>query len=119
MSNAAAVESGTWMTEAPASKQALAVLEFLKTQSELQNTIARSKAKRPVGFVEVKNIAPHPNYVFDPALFADDPESRTIGGKLIIPPGPNNPVGLAWIGLNLPGYGLHGTPRPEDIENNQ
>ena len=27
----------------------------------------------------------------------------------------NCPVGVAWIGLNLPGYGLHGTPRPESI----
>ncbi|MCX7887857.1 MAG: L,D-transpeptidase, partial [Verrucomicrobiae bacterium] len=36
-------------------------------------------------------------------------------GKLIIPPGPNNPVGTAWIGLSKPGYGIHGTPHPEDI----
>jgi lipoprotein-anchoring transpeptidase ErfK/SrfK len=24
-------------------------------------------------------------------------------------------VGLAWIGLSLPGYGIHGTPHPERI----
>jgi hypothetical protein len=35
--------------------------------------------------------------------------------KLIIPPGPNNPVGTAWIGLDLPGYGIHGTPEPEHV----
>ena len=35
--------------------------------------------------------------------------------KLIIPPGPNNPVGVAWVGLSLPGYGIHGTPEPEKV----
>jgi lipoprotein-anchoring transpeptidase ErfK/SrfK len=33
----------------------------------------------------------------------------------MIPPGPNNPVGDMWIGLDLKGYGIHGTPWPEDI----
>jgi lipoprotein-anchoring transpeptidase ErfK/SrfK len=27
-----------------------------------------------------------------------------------IKPGPNNPVGLVWIGLSAPSYGIHGTP---------
>ena len=31
------------------------------------------------------------------------------------PPGPRNPVGLAWVSLELPGYGIHGTPKPELI----
>ena len=31
------------------------------------------------------------------------------------PPGPNCPVGVAWIGLSLPGYGIHGTPDPSTI----
>jgi len=30
-------------------------------------------------------------------------------------PGPNNPVGVAWIGLDKPGYGMHGTPSPEQV----
>ncbi len=33
----------------------------------------------------------------------------------IIPPGPNNPVGIAWIALNKEGIGLHGTNDPETI----
>jgi lipoprotein-anchoring transpeptidase ErfK/SrfK len=24
-------------------------------------------------------------------------------------------VGVCWIALNMPGYGMHGTPRPEQI----
>jgi lipoprotein-anchoring transpeptidase ErfK/SrfK len=35
--------------------------------------------------------------------------------KLVIPPGPNNPVGVNWIGLNRPGYGIHGTAVPSQI----
>ena len=35
--------------------------------------------------------------------------------KYIYNHGPNNPVGLAWIGLSLPTYGIHGTPWPEQI----
>jgi murein L,D-transpeptidase YcbB/YkuD len=35
--------------------------------------------------------------------------------KLTIRPGPNNPVGLVWIDLTAPSYGIHGTPSPEKI----
>ena len=71
--------------------------------------------KRPVGRLEVAVIAENPNYTFNPAIFSESPEARSLGRKLIIPPGPNNPVGLAWIGLDRPGYGIHGTPIPEKV----
>ncbi|WP_227429669.1 L,D-transpeptidase family protein [Psychrobacter sp. I-STPA6b] len=32
-----------------------------------------------------------------------------------IPPGPNNPVGRVWLGLNKQGFGIHGSPEPEKI----
>ena len=32
-----------------------------------------------------------------------------------LPPGPNNPVGVLWIGLNKPHVGVHGTNNPETI----
>ena len=79
-------------------------------------SIAADKAKRPEGeTLRVVVWAENPEYTFDPALFAEDPAAAAIGKKLRIPPGPNNPVGLAWIGLDRPGYGIHGTPSPEDI----
>ena len=78
-------------------------------------SIAAKKEKRPVGALLVKVIAPNPDYCFDPAVFPEVPEAATIKSKLMIPPGPNNPVGEMWIGLDRPGYGLHGTPWPEDI----
>ncbi len=78
-------------------------------------SIARQVEKRPVGELHIANAAENPNYTFDPELFSDDPAAAGIGRKLIIPPGPNNPVGVAWLSLDRPGYGIHGTPEPEKI----
>ena len=33
----------------------------------------------------------------------------------MLPPGPNSPVGVVWMGLSKPSYGLHGSPKPEGI----
>lgn len=33
----------------------------------------------------------------------------------MLPPGPNNPVGIAWCALNRSGIGIHGTNNPETI----
>jgi len=78
-------------------------------------SIAAHVEKRPVGELHVAVVAPDPNYTFDPAIFPESPEAQAIGHKLVLPPGPNNPVGVAWIGLDKPGYGMHGTPAPEQI----
>ena len=78
-------------------------------------SIARNVEKRPVGELHVSVVAPDPNYTFDPVTFPEVPEAQELGRKLIIPPGPNNPVGLAWIGLDRTGYGIHGTPDPEKV----
>lgn len=78
-------------------------------------SIARDVDKRPVGQLKVVNAASDPFYTFDPALFTEDSEAQAIGQHLIIPAGPNNPVGVAWVGLDKPGYGIHGTAWPEDI----
>lgn len=78
-------------------------------------SIARKVEKRPVGELKIKVIIPDPNYTFDPEVFPESEEGQQLGRKLIIPPGPNNPVGVAWIGLDRPGYGLHGTPDPEKV----
>lgn len=78
-------------------------------------SIAARVEKRPVGELHVAVVAPNPNYTFDPEVFPESPEAQKLGRKLILPPGPNNPVGLAWIGLDRPGYGIHGTPSPEQV----
>ncbi len=58
------------------------------------------------------NQAEWPNYTLAPELFGLEEQ---ISGKLLLPPGPNNPVGRAWVGLSQAGYGIHGTPAPETI----
>ena len=79
-------------------------------------SIARRVEKRPVGELRVRVVVARPDYTFDPTLFADSAEARELAGrKLILPPGPNNPVGVAWIGLDRPGYGIHGTPEPANV----
>ncbi len=75
-------------------------------------SIAKDVAKRPAGQAVVVNVAFDPNYLWDPVMW---PEVSGINKKLFIPPGPRNPVGMAWVGLSLPGYGIHGTPHPENI----
>jgi lipoprotein-anchoring transpeptidase ErfK/SrfK len=82
-------------------------------------SIAKDKNKRPNGQLLIKSVVPDPNYTFDPKVLTDVAETENIHRRLIIPPGPRNPVGTVWIGLSLPGYGMHGTPEPENISRTQ
>jgi lipoprotein-anchoring transpeptidase ErfK/SrfK len=78
-------------------------------------SIARYVEKRPLGSLKVTVVVPNPDYTFDPDNFPESAEARELGQKLILAPGPNNPVGVAWIGLDRPGYGIHGAPEPEKV----
>lgn len=78
-------------------------------------SIGKIAAKRPVGDLHVAVAVKDPNYTFDPRVFPESAEGRSLGRRLVIPPGPNNPVGVAWIGLSRAGYGIHGTPAPEQV----
>jgi lipoprotein-anchoring transpeptidase ErfK/SrfK len=78
-------------------------------------SIAQRVEKRPAGQLHVAVLAPNPNYTFDPEVFPESAEAQELRRKLILPPGPNNPVGTVWIGLDKPGYGIHGTPQPEQV----
>jgi lipoprotein-anchoring transpeptidase ErfK/SrfK len=78
-------------------------------------SIAQRVEKRPAGELHVAVLAPNPNYTFDPEVFPESAEAQELGRKLILQPGPNNPVGTVWIGLDKPGYGIHGTPNPEQV----
>ena len=110
----------------PADKAAFVVIhldeKFLEAFDDETNlmahfpcSIAQHVEKRPVGELHVIVVAPNPNYTVDPELFPEAVELQAIGHKLILPPGPNNPVGVAWIGLDKTGYGIHGTPIPEQV----
>lgn len=77
-------------------------------------SIARDKAKiPPQGELRVTTVIANPNYTYTP-------DSAPAGERIrrhVFPGGPNCPIGVAWIGLNLPGYGIHGTVRPESVGN--
>jgi lipoprotein-anchoring transpeptidase ErfK/SrfK len=66
----------------------------------------------PLGNWKVTGISRNPKFHYNPALFWDVPDSDE---KQLLPPGPNGPVGVVWIDLNKPHYGIHGTPSPETI----
>lgn len=75
-------------------------------------SIAADDENLPSGKARVSVIAFDPTYSFKPEKW---PEVKNVFEPLLIPPGPRNPVGLCWIGLSKPGYGIHGTPQPEMI----
>jgi lipoprotein-anchoring transpeptidase ErfK/SrfK len=76
-------------------------------------SVAKDKNKLPDRDTKVQLIAsPNPGYTFNPSMW---PEVKNVSGVLQIPPGPRNPVGLSWVQLDLPGYGIHGVPKPELI----
>lgn len=75
-------------------------------------SIARDKAKLPpTGEVRIVTQIANPNYTYTPDF---TPRGKK-ASRYIFPPGPNNPVGTVWLGLSIPGYGIHGTPIPERI----
>lgn len=78
-------------------------------------SIAQRVDKRPVGDLKVEVVIKDPDYTFNPDVFPESAEARELKRKLRLPAGPNNPVGVAWIGLSRSGYGIHGTPKPEDV----
>jgi lipoprotein-anchoring transpeptidase ErfK/SrfK len=57
-----------------------------------------------------------PEFFYNPELFWDADATHS---KAKIAPGPNNPVGLVWIDLSKEHYGIHGTPRPENVGKTQ
>jgi lipoprotein-anchoring transpeptidase ErfK/SrfK len=66
----------------------------------------------PIGEWHVTSVDWHPVFHYNPNLFWDAKETD---GRAAIKPGPNNPVGVVWIGLDKEHYGLHGTPEPGRI----
>ncbi len=66
----------------------------------------------PLGEWKVAAILWQPEFHYNPDLFWDADPAHS---KATIPPGPNNPVGVVWIDLDRPHYGLHGTPEPSTV----
>jgi len=83
-----------------------------KLIAQYPSTIGSTDTPSPEGTHKVKGVAKMPEYTYDPEKLdfkGVEQEAFTIA------PGPNNPVGVVWIDLDAPTYGIHGTPEPETI----
>jgi lipoprotein-anchoring transpeptidase ErfK/SrfK len=75
-------------------------------------TLGSSYDPSPTGDFRVTSITEDPWWHYQPRILAhvdsNKPDAR-------IPPGPNNAVGVVWMALNVPHYGIHGTSSPQTI----
>lgn len=75
-------------------------------------TIGSEHTPSPSGEFQIERIARNPNYTYDPDKnFQQGKNTET----LVLPPGPNGPVGTVWIALSKPTFGIHGTPEPSRV----
>jgi lipoprotein-anchoring transpeptidase ErfK/SrfK len=75
-------------------------------------TMGSRRDPLPIGNWTVRGVAFNPDWQYNPAILKSADKSDP---KMRIPPGPNNPVGVVWIDLSKPHYGIHGTPDPDKI----
>ncbi len=79
-------------------------------------TVGSTSTPSPHGKHTVDAVALNPTYTYNPNKnFKQGNNDRV----LIVPPGPNGPVGDVWIDLSEPTYGIHGTATPSRLFVNQ
>ncbi|MFS2217509.1 L,D-transpeptidase family protein [Massilia cellulosiltytica] len=66
----------------------------------------------PIGDWKIEGVHRNPTYHYNPKLFWD---AKPGDKKTTVAAGPNNPVGVVWIDLTKPHYGIHGTPVPASV----
>ena len=94
-------------------------------QTQSRRTLVISVADRKLAVVENgavtkiypiavgKNSTPSPTGSFFIVDRITDP--TYYHAKVVVPPGPHNPLGTRWMGLSEKGYGIHGTNAPKSI----
>jgi lipoprotein-anchoring transpeptidase ErfK/SrfK len=83
-----------------------------KELAQYPSSIGDSHDPLPIGHWTVVGIVHYPWFDWDPKMLWG--VDKTLA-KAELAPGPNNPVGVAWIGLSKQDYGIHGTPDPGNI----
>lgn len=63
----------------------------------------------PIGRMKITSEVKNPTFTYDPQLLRT---AKATDVKATLPAGPNNPVGLMWLGLSKPHWGIHGTDEP-------
>src|SRR6266403_82361 len=66
----------------------------------------------PVGTWKILGVTVWPWFRYDEGMLNHGVRTQNYYN---LPPGPNNLVGVLWMGLNKPGIGIHGTNNPETI----
>lgn len=66
----------------------------------------------PIGRMTITSEVKDPYFTYDPALLRT---AKPTDVKTKLPPGPNNPVGVMWLGLSKPHWGIHGTNEPSQM----
>lgn len=76
--------------------------------------IGRAGRETPIGVTRVTTRLDNPAWYPTDGVIADY-ASRGIELPRVIPPGPDNPLGEHALVLDLPGYLIHGTNRPDGV----
>ena len=84
-----------------------------KIVAQFPVTMGSSHDPLPIGEWKVTTYAFLPPFHYQPNLFWDAKDKGA--DDQMLKPGPNGPVGVAWLDLNKEHYGIHGTPTPETI----
>ena len=79
-------------------------------------TVGSADKPTPSGALKVTSVQRNPTYRYDPEYEFKSVKSRV---PFTIKPGPNNPVGVVWIGLSERGIGIHGTAEPSRVSKSQ
>jgi lipoprotein-anchoring transpeptidase ErfK/SrfK len=90
----------------------LDIMEGDKIVGSFPITPGSKKLPAPIGTWKIVGIATLPWFRWDEAMLNHGERSENFYN---IPPGPKNPVGILWIGLNKRGIGIHGTASPDTI----
>ena len=73
--------------------------------------VSLGQPELPLGALQIVSKAKNPDYSYDPSLLRNPKSDQ----KLKLPPGPNNPVGVMWLGLSKEHAGIHGTAEPSQM----
>ena len=83
-----------------------------KLIAQFPATMGSSHDPLPIGNWKIQGVSHNPDFHYNPKLFWDVSDDKQ---AQLLPPGPNGPVGVVWIDLSKPHYGIHGTGAPATI----
>jgi lipoprotein-anchoring transpeptidase ErfK/SrfK len=79
----------------------------LKLSRTFTVATGQSSYPTPLGSFEIVDMQRYPWWYPPPSGWAEGLEP--------VPPGPGNPLGTRWMGLNVSAVGIHGTPDPSSL----